>query len=257
MSVQVWDDPAAGAMYIGPADTGRAALSRGRIRSTEPMEDTQHDNTQRITSLAKRLRKLADALEQGEPEAAALLEHLETSLAQLEHPPGRGNGQQDFLTDDADRTENGARSSDGEVYAVWADGSCAPNPGPGGWGAIVEHRGEREELSGAAPKSTNNIMELTAAIEGLRRTPQGATVRLTTDSQYVKNGITKWIHGWKRKNWRKADGQPVLNRELWQALDEVCAVRDVSWFWVRGHNGHPENERCDELANEARKAARH
>lgn len=215
------------------------------------------DDTQRIASLAKRLRKLAAALERGDPEATALLEHLEASLEQLEHPPGRGNGQQDFLSNTAGEGKDGARPSAGEGYEVWADGSCAPNPGPGGWAAIVEHHGQREELSGAAPKSTNNIMELTAAIEGLRRTPPGATVRLTTDSQYVKNGITKWIHGWKRKNWRKADGQPVLNQALWQSLDEVCAVRDVSWFWVRGHNGHPENERCDELANEARKAAHH
>lgn len=221
------------------------------------MEDAQHENTRRIASLAKRLRKLAAALERGEPEATALLEHLEASLEQLEHPPGRGNGQQEFFANAAGPAQGGGSEPAGEGYAVWADGSCAPNPGPGGWGAIVEHRGAREELSGAAPHSTNNIMELTAAIEGLRRTPPGATVRLTTDSQYVKNGITKWIHGWKRKNWRKADGQPVLNKHLWQALDALCAVRDVSWFWVRGHNGHPENERCDALANAARKAARH
>ncbi len=221
------------------------------------MDETQRDNTKRTTSLARRLRNLAAALERGDTEATAHLAHLEAALTPWKDASGRGNGQQAFLSSATGEAEDDADLSAGGGYEVWADGSCAPNPGPGGWGAIVAHGGKREELSGVAPQSTNNIMELTAAIEGLRHTPPGATVKLTTDSQYVKNGITKWIHGWKRKHWRKADGQPVLNQELWQALDEVCAVRDVRWFWVRGHSGHPENERCDALANEARKAASH
>jgi ribonuclease HI len=139
---------------------------------------------------------------------------------------------------------------------IWSDGSCAPNPGPGGWGAIVERGSERRELFGNHPASTNNIMELTAAIEALRTTPPGAHVILTTDSLYVKDGITRWITAWKRKGWRKSDGKPVLNQDYWRALDELAQQRHVSWEWVRGHDGHPENERCDELANQAREALR-
>lgn len=139
---------------------------------------------------------------------------------------------------------------------IWSDGSCSPNPGPGGWGAIIDRAGEREELSGNAPASTNNLMEMTAAIEALRHTPPGSEVVLTTDSMYVKDGISKWIHAWKRKGWRKADGKPVLNQEQWRALDALVSERKVEWKWVRGHDGHPENERCDQLANEARLALR-
>lgn len=139
------------------------------------------------------------------------------------------------------------------AFHIWSDGSCSPNPGPGGWGAIIEQDGRREELSGHHPASTNNIMEMTAAIEALRRTPPGAHVALTTDSLYVKDGITKWIVAWKRKGWRKSDGKPVLNQEQWRLLDELVQSRKVTWHWVRGHVGHPENERCDELANAARK----
>lgn len=137
---------------------------------------------------------------------------------------------------------------------VWCDGSCAPNPGPGGWGAIVEQGGRRMELSGGTPRSTNNIMEMTAAIEALRRAPEGASVHVTTDSRYLMDGITRWLPGWKRKHWRKADGKPVLNRELWQALDALVQARTVRWAWVEGHSGHPENERCDALANAARRS---
>lgn len=135
---------------------------------------------------------------------------------------------------------------------IWCDGSCAPNPGPGGWGAIIELNGKREELSGTHHDSTNNRMEMTAAIEALRQTPEGAVIQLTTDSQYLKNGITIWIEGWKRRGWRKADGKPVLNQKLWNKLDGLALNRDIIWNWVRGHSGHAENERCDELANQAR-----
>ena len=135
---------------------------------------------------------------------------------------------------------------------IWGDGSCAPNPGPGGWGAIIDWGDRREELSGGAPQSTNNIMELSAMIQSLRHTAPGSRVHMSTDSQYVKHGITQWLHAWKRKGWRKADGQPVLNQDLWRALDGLCAERKVSWEWVRGHSGPPEHERCDELANDAR-----
>ena len=135
---------------------------------------------------------------------------------------------------------------------IWCDGSCAPNPGPGGWGAIVEREGRRIELSGAHPDCTNNIMEMTAAIRALEQTPEDAEIHITTDSRYVMDGITKWIAGWKRKGWRKSDKKPVLNQGLWMELDALNGKREVTWNWVRGHSGHPENERCDELANRAR-----
>jgi ribonuclease HI len=130
---------------------------------------------------------------------------------------------------------------------IYTDGACEGNPGPGGWGVlIIEAGGRRRELSGGEPATTNNRMELTAAIEALRATD--GSVRLHTDSQYVKNGITAWIKSWKRNGWRTADKKPVKNQDLWQALDAACAARKVDWRWVRGHSGHAENERADELA---------
>ena len=144
------------------------------------------------------------------------------------------------------------QEASGAAILIWCDGSCAPNPGPGGWGAIVEQERHRIELSGAHPDCTNNMMEMTAAIRALERTPEGAEIHITTDSRYVMDGITKWIAGWKRKGWRKSDKKPVLNQGLWMELDALNAKRKVTWNWVRGHSGHPENERCDELANQAR-----
>ena len=138
-----------------------------------------------------------------------------------------------------------------EKILVWADGACSNNPGPGGWGAIVYHEGKYSEFSGFSPQSTNNIMEMTAALEGIRQTPEGAKVSVITDSQYVLKGITQWIHGWKKKGWKKADGKAVLNRKLWRELDYECCLRSVDWKWVKGHTGDPYNERCDELAREA------
>lgn len=172
-------------------------------------------------------------------------------------PGGQGESPRQAGRHDGDAPGLGAASAGqgsdrGGNIRIWGDGSCAPNPGPGGWGAIIDWGNRREELCGAEPRSTNNIMELTAMIQSLRHTAPGSRVHMSTDSQYVKNGITQWIHAWKRKGWRKADGQPVLNQELWRALDGLCAERRVQWTWVRGHSGHPENERCDELANEAR-----
>jgi len=137
---------------------------------------------------------------------------------------------------------------------IWSDGSCAPNPGPGGWGAIIERDGQREEAFGGEPDTTNNIMEMTAAIEALRRTPPGAHVTITTDSQYLQLGISQWMKAWKRKNWRKSDGKPVLNQAQWKELDALVGERHVSWAWVPSHTGHPENERCDELARIGRTA---
>lgn len=135
------------------------------------------------------------------------------------------------------------------IYA-FSDGGCRGNPGPGGWGAVVK-LDKTLELNGFDPSTTNNKMELTGAIVALQNTPVGSEVTLSTDSQYVIKGITEWIHGWKRKGWMTAGKDPVKNVELWKQLDAEVSKRKVSWEWVKGHAGHPENERCDELANQA------
>ena len=138
-----------------------------------------------------------------------------------------------------------------ESVTIHTDGACSGNPGPGGWGAVLQYGSTIKELKGGAPITTNNQMELTAAIEALNALKRSCTVELHTDSSYVKDGLTKWIHGWKRNGWRTADKKPVKNDDLWRALDEAATAHRVHWHWVRGHNGDPENERCDELANDA------
>ncbi|HEV2899934.1 MAG TPA: ribonuclease HI [Pseudaminobacter sp.] len=131
---------------------------------------------------------------------------------------------------------------------VFTDGACSGNPGPGGWGAILRFNGVTRELSGGEANTTNNRMELMAAISALGALKESCAVDLYTDSNYVKDGISGWIDGWKRNGWRTAAKQPVKNAELWQALDEARKRHKVTWHWVRGHAGHPENERADELA---------
>ncbi len=131
------------------------------------------------------------------------------------------------------------------------DGACLGNPGPGGWAAILRYSGHTREMFGSAPHTTNNRMELTAAIEGLRAIKESCEVEVVTDSEYVKNGITQWIHGWKRKNWIKSDKKPVLNADLWRALDAETARHKTTWTWTRGHASHDDNNRADELATAA------
>ncbi len=139
---------------------------------------------------------------------------------------------------------------------AFTDGACSGNPGPGGWGALLISGAHRKELSGGEPVSTNNRMELMAAIAALEALKQPSDVELTTDSVYLRDGIMKWIHGWKRNGWKTASKDPVKNVELWQRLDAAQARHAVNWHWVKGHAGHPENERCDELAREAIAAMR-
>jgi ribonuclease HI len=134
---------------------------------------------------------------------------------------------------------------------IFTDGACRGNPGPGGWAAILRYRGVEKELSGYEADTTNNRMEMTAAIAGLEALKRPCRVRLYSDSQYLRDGITKWIHGWKQRGWRTADKQPVKNVDLWQRLDAAAARHLVTWEWVRGHAGHPENERADALARAA------
>ncbi len=134
------------------------------------------------------------------------------------------------------------------LVEIFTDGACSGNPGPGGWGAILRFRGVEKELSGGETPTTNNRMELMAAIEGLKALKRPAQVRVWTDSVYVRDGITKWVHGWKRSGWKTADKKPVKNVDLWQALLEAAKPHDVEWRWIKGHAGHPENERADALA---------
>ena len=131
---------------------------------------------------------------------------------------------------------------------VFTDGACSGNPGPGGWGAILRYNGHERELYGGERDTTNNRMELLAAIKALNTLKEPCSVDLYTDSVYVRDGISRWIDGWKNNNWRTAAKKPVKNAELWQALDTARQRHEVRWHWVKGHAGHPENERCDELA---------
>ncbi|HZN86692.1 MAG TPA: ribonuclease HI [Burkholderiales bacterium] len=135
------------------------------------------------------------------------------------------------------------------VVEVYADGACRGNPGPGGWGALLVEGGKERELHGGEPATTNNRMELTAVIRALDALPRGSRVRLFTDSQYVQKGMTEWLAAWKRRGWRTADRQPVKNEDLWRALEEAARGHQVEWHWVKGHAGHPGNERADALAN--------
>jgi len=137
------------------------------------------------------------------------------------------------------------------LVIIHTDGACSGNPGPGGWGAILEYNGHEKELSGAEADTTNNRMELMAAIAALEALKRTSDVRLVTDSVYVRDGVTKWIHGWKKNGWKTAAKKPVKNEDLWRRLDAVASKHRIEWEWVKGHAGHPENERADQLARDA------
>lgn len=145
----------------------------------------------------------------------------------------------------------GMHAEDVSIVHVFCDGACSGNPGPGGYGAILRCNGREKEISGGAAETTNNRMELTAAIEALRQLKRPCKVVITTDSQYLVKGMTEWIHGWLRKGWQNSKREPVVNRDLWEALLELSRIHTIEWKWVRGHDGHVENERCDQLAREA------
>jgi len=144
----------------------------------------------------------------------------------------------------------------GQRVTIHTDGACSGNPGPGGWGVVLTFGDHRKELMGGEPHTTNNRMELIAAISALEALKRSCAVDLHTDSEYVKSGITKWINSWKRNGWRTADKKPVKNVDLWKRLDEALKEHQVRWHWVKGHAGHPMNERADELAREGVIAAR-
>ena len=137
----------------------------------------------------------------------------------------------------------------GEVVRIYTDGACKGNPGPGGWGALLRSGTHERELYGGDPATTNNRMELTAVIRALEALKRPSKVEVYTDSEYVMKGITEWLAGWKRRGWKTADRKPVKNADLWRELDELAGRHEIRWHWVRGHSGHPENERADALAN--------
>ena len=134
------------------------------------------------------------------------------------------------------------------------DGACLGNPGPGGWAALLRYQHHKRELWGSNPHTTNNRMELTAAIEGLKALREPCAVEVTTDSEYLKNGITTWVHNWKQRNWMTKEKKPVVNRDLWEELDGVAARHQITWSWTKGHASHADNNRCDELAQMAARA---
>jgi len=144
----------------------------------------------------------------------------------------------------------------GETVEIYTDGACSGNPGPGGWGVLLRMGGHEKELFGGEADTTNNRMELTAVIRALEALRRPVRARVHTDSQYVQKGISEWIHGWKKRGWRTADRQPVKNAELWRELDELASRHSIEWHWVRGHAGHPENERADALARRGIDAVR-
>lgn len=137
-----------------------------------------------------------------------------------------------------------------DIIYIYSDGACKGNPGAGGWGALLVSGGHRREISGGEANTTNNRMEMTAVIRALESLKRPSTVEVHTDSQYVQKGISEWMPGWKRRNWRTASGHPVKNQDLWLQLDALSQLHRIEWKWVRGHAGHPENERADALANQ-------
>ena len=152
----------------------------------------------------------------------------------------------------------GSSSSDSKsnIVDVFTDGACSGNPGPGGWGAILRWRGQEREMHGGEPETTNNRMEMMAVIQALETLKRPMQVRLYTDSTYVRDGITKWMANWKKRGWKTADKKPVKNVDLWQRLEAVAGIHSIEWIWVKGHAGHPENERADELARTGVEEAR-
>ncbi|NNM78146.1 ribonuclease HI [Sphingomonas sp. ID1715] len=140
------------------------------------------------------------------------------------------------------------------LVEIATDGACKGNPGPGGWGAIIRYGAREKELSGGEPLTTNNRMELTAALEALNALNRPCRVQLSTDSRYVMDGLTKWLKGWQRNGWKTADKKPVKNADLWQRLIDAAAPHRIEWTWVKGHAGHPDNERADRLASDAARA---
>ena len=188
-------------------------------------------------------KRIIDALKQA-------LDDLDYWRREWEALTGEGPAVPEEKTRKSPKTAKETIPSPGEVE-IFTDGACRDNPGPGGWAAVLRYGDHEKDLSGFDPHTTNNRMELTAVLEALKALRRPSKATITTDSQYVKNGITQWIHTWKRNGWQTSAKKPVKNVDLWKSLDEQAAPHNIRWQWVRGHVGHPENERCDELARKA------
>lgn len=188
-------------------------------------------------STLRRIDTIAGLLNDNDPLDDEVLQHINKKL--------------DDVIEAIQSCSDNPEANDNESIIIWSDGACSGNPGPGGWGTIVKMNGKKHEYSGSGRRTTNNIMEMTGALEGIRRTPEGSRIKVITDSQYLVKGMNEWINNWKKRNWKKSDGNPVLNRDLWIELDEASQKRTIEWIWIKGHDGHPENERCDKLAREA------
>jgi ribonuclease HI len=154
------------------------------------------------------------------------------------------------MTQQIDPTHSTETNAAGTIVHIWTDGACKGNPGIGGWGALLRYGGHEKELCGGEAHTTNNRMELLAAISALESLKRPCIVHLTTDSQYVRQGMLEWLANWRKRNWRRADGQPVKNADLWARLDEAAQRHQMHWHWIKGHAGHAENERADALANQ-------
>src|SRR5665213_1908437 len=163
-----------------------------------------------------------------------------------ERPPSGAAGEAPVSSEGASRPF-GATQKEVQLFT---DGACSGNPGPGGWGAILRSGAHETEISGGDPATTNNRMEMTAVIEGLKKLKRGVSVAIYTDSRYVMDGAAKWLPGWKKKGWKTADKKPVKNEDLWRVLDDEMARHQIAWHWVAGHSGHAENERADQLARD-------
>ncbi len=219
----------------------------------EMIAELNYDFDNERTRLSDKLLTIADLtdIETRSLSGPLSSDDIQLLIATCRHFLSDTNGGSSLAPGSPDATCPDLIHVNGDTVEIFTDGACENNPGPGGWGAIIKAGSVQRELSGGEPDTTNNRMEMIGAIEALKCLDDRCQVVLTTDSQYLRNGITKWIHGWKKNGWRTSDKKPVKNKDLWVDLDELNQKHEIEWKWVRGHNGHPENERCDELARNA------
>ena len=204
------------------------------------------------------LKELTALVEDQQRRIEALTAEVAAIRAELGQPASRlqdngGKGLFPKVEEASSASSDGGKPGAAPIRnaTIFCDGACTGNPGPGGWGCIVEYDGARQEFSGGRKRTTNNQMELQALIEGLREVPSGVRVRIVTDSEYLSKGVSNWMHAWVRNGWMTSTRQPVKNQDQWMELYDLLTKRPYTAEWVRGHNGHPENERCDELARAA------
>nr|CRH06751.1 Ribonuclease H [Candidatus Magnetococcus massalia] len=220
--------------------------------TNEPSSDHLEALTQQLDAQLQRIQQAAQTVLDATQKAEAIIQQAKQAdpAAPLSAAAVADNATAQQVETKTAEPQQAALDLDAvdAPIVLYTDGACSGNPGPGGWGVHGRFGREVRNQQGWSPDTTNNRMEMLAAIHGLEVLPEGTAVELVTDSQYVKNGITKWIHGWKRKGWKKSDGKPVLNMDLWKRLDAASAQRKVKWSWIKGHAGHEGNEMADQLA---------